>query len=175
MKTLVAYYSRTGNNRYLASRVAQEYKADVLELKPNLQAFPVMVIFSLLGWPLGLKRFSVDPWSYDRLIVCGPLWMGRLCLPCFDFLRAARKRQKVVHLITCCGSTDEKKDDSFGYGKIFGELRTKLGATLGQTQAFPINLVVPEDQRANPEAIMAARLNDLSFVGPMAQRVKFLA
>ena len=170
MKTLVAYFSRTGNNRYLAARLARDFGADLRELKPRVKAFPVMVLFSLAGWPLGLSRDSRNTTGYDRLIVCGPLWMGKLCLPVLDFLRSAKKKQTKVHLITCCGSKDAAKDDTFGYGRVFTELEAKFGAALGQTQALPIELVLPEDQRALPEAIMAARLTDETLVGPIAER-----
>ena len=95
--------------------------------------------------------------------------MGRLCPPCLDFLRAAQKRHLVVHLITCCGSTDAKKDEPFGYGRLFAELKGRFGAALGQTQAFPIELIVPEDQRAN-QAV--ARLDALAQTGVEDRRLR---
>jgi hypothetical protein len=36
--------------------------------------------------------------------------------------------------------------------------------------AFPIDLVVPEDKKENPEAIMKTRLSDTNFNGAIKER-----
>ena len=169
MRTLVAFYSRTGNNRYVASRLAADLGADLVELVPRVRAFPIMLTFALLDWSLRLT-LSPSAQGYDKVIVCGPLWMGKFCLPGLDFLRSLRKVGARADVVVCCGSTDAGKDDKFGYAKVLAELRANFGAVLGRTQALPMALVLPESKKVDPQAVMQARLSDGTFTGLLASR-----
>jgi hypothetical protein len=45
-----------------------------------------------------------------------------------------------------------------------------MGHKLVLTQAFPIGLVLPAEQKEDPDAFMKAHLNDSNFNGEIADR-----
>jgi hypothetical protein len=75
-------------------------------------------------------------------------------------LKKYRKDIKQLYFATCCGNVDEKKDETFGYGKVFKKIEEIKGDAKLMCKAFPIVLALPEDKRDNDELIMKTRLND---------------
>jgi hypothetical protein len=103
--------------------------------------------------------------QYDRIIICGPIWMGTLVAPLRGLLQQLKNSHQEICHITCCGSKDEKKDDTFGYGTVFPKVKKIVGERLILSEAFPIVLVLPENQREDDELIMNTRLSDENFHG----------
>jgi flavodoxin len=170
MRTLVVYYSHTGNNRYLAEQVAHSLKADCEQIRPRPGAFLFLIMLSFLNIgarPAPLTR-TVE--EYDQVILVGPIWMGRLVSPLRGFLMRYRKRIKQLYFITCCGSTDAARNDTFGYATVFPKIAAILGERCVQCEALPIALVLPEDKSKDNQAIMNTRLSDENFSGMARER-----
>jgi len=55
-KTLILYYSRSGNNRYLAERLARRLHADVEALRPRIDLFGLLLFFSWIRLSPGNRR-----------------------------------------------------------------------------------------------------------------------
>lgn len=176
MKTLVAYYSNSGNNKYLAEKVAKELNCDIEAIKPRLSLFPFLILFSLTKTSLGIKALSHKVGEYDRIIVCSPIWMGQVISPLYDFIRKYHKDVKRLYFATCCGSTDAAKRQKFGHDLVFDKIRDMLGNKCIRCEAFPIGLVVAEDKRADGNAMMKTRLAEENFKGEIRERFeKFVA
>ena len=88
MKTIVAYYSRKGSNTYLANKIAQELDCDIEEIKPRVNAF----IFFLLNISFGIKTMKSNIENYDRVILCGPIFVGRFIIPLKGFVKKYHKK-----------------------------------------------------------------------------------
>jgi flavodoxin len=78
MKTLVAYYSRTGNTRRLAEEIAKELCCDIDEIRDNEYRSGVIGWFSasrdaFRKFPADIE-FKIDPSEYDLVIVGTPIW-----------------------------------------------------------------------------------------------------
>lgn len=172
MKTLVLYYSRTGNNRYLAERIAGRLDADIEPIRPRLGGFPFQLLLSFLPVSLGIRHLKADIRHYDRLIVCGPIWTGQLIAPLRSALKRYGPRFEAVDFVTCCGSNDEQKDDRFGYSQVFRQVHALLGRRCRQCVAFPVRLSLPEDQRDDDQVIMSTRLSDAHFGEALEQRLE---
>lgn len=168
MNTLVLYYSRTGNNRYLAEHIARRLNADLEPIRPRLGGLFFQILFSFLPISPGIRPVQADVRRYNRLIVVGPVWMGRLIAPLRSALTRYGARVNEVDFATCCGSADADKDGTFGYNGVFSQVRELLGARCRQCEAFPVVLALPEDKRKDEQAVMNARLSDESF-GPELQ------
>jgi len=168
MKTLVAFYSNKGSNRYLAEKTAAALNADIAELKTIIPAFGVIataIRFSLGNWPL-----RKDIRAYDRVVLCGPIYTGSFAAACRNFIRKYGNKVGRLDVISCCGCPDEKKNDKYGYTSVFEKLREQLGDRCGRCQAFPIDLVLTEEQKADSQAMMNTRLGDENFSGAIQQR-----
>jgi flavodoxin len=170
MKTLVVYYSNTGNNKYLAGKIANALKSDVEAITPRLNLFPFLILFSIVKTSLGIKTLSRKMNGYDRVIICGPIWMGQLISPLRDFVNKYSKIINKFYFVTCCGSSDAAKDGKFGYALVFNKVKNMLGDKCVLCEAFPIGLVLPDDKKENSDAMMKARLSDSNFSGEIQKR-----
>lgn len=174
MKTLVVYYSRSGNNRYLAERLARELGSDIEEISPRFKGFFFLLLFSAMKKSFGIRKLSSNVGSYDTVVLCGPIWMGQLVSPLRDFIVRYGKEIKKLHFVTCCGSDDAGKDDKFGYASVFKLAEALLPGKFAGGEAFPIGLVLPEGMKSDDEVIKI-RLTEENFRGEMAARLEKLA
>ncbi len=164
MKTMVYYYSRKNSNRYLAKKIAGDLNCGIEEIKPRLNAHLLM----LMGVNFGNRKLKSKVEDYDRVILCGPIWMGKLIVPLKNFVNAYIGKINKLVFVTCCGSTFEKKDDKFGHNTVFNELKRIAGEKCLHCEAFPITLVLPDDQKEDTDAFMKTHLNDDNFKGEIA-------
>ncbi|MBN1131689.1 MAG: hypothetical protein JXR52_02385 [Bacteroidales bacterium] len=164
MKTLVAYYSRKGSNRFLAEKIASALSCDIEAIRPRLNVFILFLMNIHLGnWPLKKKIGE-----YERIILCGPIWMGRFIPPLRSFIKKYKEMINKLVFVTCCGSTYARKDEKFGHGLVFQEVKNILGDKCILCQAFPVGLVLPDDHKEDPDAFMKTHLNDENFKGEIA-------
>lgn len=166
MKTIVYYYSRTGSNNYLAERISSKLKCEKEEIKPRINNF----FLFLLKISAGVKAVKNKPSDYDRVIVVGPVWVGRFIPPLKGFLKKYREEIKNLYFVSCCGSGDDQKDEKFGHGNVFKQVKELIGDKCRECVAFPIGLVVSEDKQKDSETIMKTRLTDENFKGEIEDR-----
>ena len=170
MKILIVYYSKTGNNAYLAKLIAKNNAYDIERIKPRVSAFPLLLLSSALKKGFGNKPMQSRFTDYDKVILCGPIWMGTVVAPLRAFLLKYGNEIRQLHFITCCGGSDEQKEDKFGYATVFAKLAAITGNNLVSTAALPITLVIaPEANR--DEAALKTRLTDDNFTGEIAARL----
>lgn len=161
MKYLVAYYSRTGNNRFVAEKLAADLHADLEEIKPMVNAF----LLNLFGLTLGIKKMAKNIQDYDAVILCGPIWMGQLVAPLRDFIKKNQKMMKKLYFVTCCGGGEAEKDSQFGYEGVFKKIASIAGSTFAGGTALSINWLLPDQKEATPESVMEIKLDEHNFQG----------
>lgn len=166
MKTIVVYYSRKGSNKYLAENISKTLSCEIEEIKPRLNVF----ILFLMNIHLGIRALKHNIKEYDRVILCGPIWMGKFIPPLRSFCeRYIRQINKLI-FVTCCGSTYAMKDEKFGHGLVFKEVENLLKDKCVFCQAFPVGLVLPDDKKDDSDAFMKTHLNDENFNGEILKR-----
>lgn len=170
MKSIILYYSRSGNNRYIANRLHHDLGYDIHAITPRFKSIFFQVLSTFTRLTPGIRKLPVDLLRYDRVILITPIWIGHIIYPVYSFLKRYNKKLKQVYLLSCCGGSDETKDDQFGYMSVFRKYEKLLGDKCISCTAFPLPLSLPEDKRQNDEAIMAARLSDESFKGELEKR-----
>lgn len=166
MKTLVLYYSKKGSNKYLAEKIAQRLHGDLEAIRPRWDAQYML----MLGVHFGNKKLQADVSRYERVILCGPIWVGQLIAPLKSFIRQYYEKIGQLVFVTCCGSSYEQKDEKFGHGLVFNQVRQLLPDIPVTCQAFPISLVMPEGKKEDGELMMKTHLNDDNFKGEIAER-----
>jgi len=169
-KTIVVYYSSTGSNRYVAERIARTLNCDIEPIRPWLSPFFFVFLSSALKRGLGIQSLRHSLKDYDKVILCGPIWMGMLVAPLRDFVRKYGDTVRNLYFVTCCGSSDAMKDDKFGHEKVFTILRDLAKNKNIRCEAFPVTLVVPKEKIKDSNAIMKTRLSDDNFSGDIVQR-----
>ena len=166
MNNIVVYFSRKGSNAYLAQKIADRLSADMEAIRPRLGSFGV-VLFNLNP---GIRKMKHRISEYDRVILVGPIFMGRFIAPLKSFIKRYKNQIHKLAFVTCCGSTYDKKDEKFGHGLVFEKLRTMVDGRLTLTRAFPVGLILPPEQREDPDAFMKAHLDDSTFKGEISER-----
>ncbi len=165
MKTIVIYYSKSGNNKYLAEKIAQKLSCDIELLRPKINAF----LFLMLRIGFGNKKLIHRLTEYDRVILCGPVWMGSLIYPLKSFLTKHLLEIKNLIFVTCCSSSFDTKDDKYGYNHVFAIVKEIAGEKCTYCEAFPIQMVVPKEKHNDGEVLMKARLSDDNFNGEIQE------
>lgn len=165
MKTIVIYYSRKGSNKFLAEKIAKQLSCEIEAIRPRMNIF----MFFLMNIHFGIRPLKSRVEDYDYVIMCGPIWMGKFIPPLRSFITKYSSRINKLIFVTCCGSTYKQKDDKFGHGFVFKELETLLNGKCVQCQAFPIGLVMPDDQKEDTDAFMKTHLNDVNFKGEIVE------
>ena len=164
-KTIVVYYSHKGSNKYLAEKISKSLSCEIEGIKPRLNIF----ILFLMNIHLGIKPLKYNIEEYDKVILCGPIWMGKFIPPLRSFIKKYFYKINKLIFVTCCGSTFAKKDEKFGHGLVFKELEYVLKDKCILCQAFPISLVLPEDKKEDTDAFMKTHLNDDNFKGEIQE------
>lgn len=165
MKTIVYVYSHKNSNRYLANKIATDLKCEIEEIKPRLNAHLLM----LMGINFGNTKLKTKVEDYDRIILCGPIWIGRLIVPLKNFVNKHINKINKLIFVTCCGSTYAKKDEKFGHNLVFNQMKKLLGEKCQHCEAFPISLVLPDEQKEDSDAFMKTHLNDENFRGEIVE------
>ncbi len=161
MKTIVYYYSRKGSNKFLAQKIAGDLKCEIEEIKPRLNVHP----FMLMGMNLGNRKLKTKVENFDNLILCGPVWMGKLIVPLKNFMVKYRQKINKLIFVTCCGSSFKDKDNKFGHNLVFNQVKSLLNDKCVHCEAFPIDLVVPAELKEDSAAFMKVHLNSENFKG----------
>jgi flavodoxin len=166
MKAIVVYYSRKGSNKYLAEKISKTLGVELEEIKPRLNVF----LLFLMNIHFGIRPLKRNIKEYDNVILLGPIWMGKFIPPLRSFVKKYFRQINKLIFVTCCGSTDAKKDEKFGHGLVFKEVENILKDKCILCQAFPIGLVLPDDKKEDTDAFMKTHLNDENFKGEIQEK-----
>jgi flavodoxin len=166
MKTIVVYYSSKGSNKYLAEKISKTLGCELEEINPRLNVF----LLFLMNIHLGIRPLKQNINKYEIVILCGPIWMGKFIPPLHSFVKKYFSQINKLIFVTCCGSTDAKKDEKFGHGLVFKEVENLLKDKCVLCQAFPIGLVLPDDKKEDTDAFMKTHLNDENFKGEIQEK-----
>jgi flavodoxin len=172
--SIVYYYSASGNNRYLAEKIAENLGCECEEIVPNVNAMPLQILAGLTGIGGRIKPVNRNPVDYDNVVLAGPIWMGMLIPPLKSFLKKYDDAIRNLYFVTCCGGDEKTKDDKFGYEKIFDKVRKNMGARSKACEAMSIKLVLPDELKEDGDALMKARLTDETYKGEVVTRVENL-
>jgi len=162
-KILIVYYSRTKNNQFIAEKLANAFNADMEVIRPRIQLFPFLLILTSLGKSIGIKRIKADLKDYDRIVLLGPIWFGMLVSPLKTFLKTYYSKIQSLYFISCCGTSDELKDEKFGYTPVFNTVKGMLGDKCKSCFPISMSLVLPEDLKNDQEEIMKARITEENY------------
>lgn len=111
MKTLVAYYSRTGRTKKIAEAISNNLVCDIEEivdttkrsgpfgyLRSGRQAMKKTLTI--------LKDIKKDPSLYDLVIIGTPVWAGTVSAPIRTYIHQNKNRFKNVAFFCTMGGSD---------------------------------------------------------------------
>jgi flavodoxin len=125
MKTLVVYYSRTGNTRKVGLEIAKELDAEVEEIKETKNREGALGYLlagrdALLSRPASIQQPSKDPALYDLVVVGTPVWAFKASPPVCAYLRQNKGRFRSMAFYLTCGDKA---------GSAFKDMQSESGMT----------------------------------------------
>ncbi|NPV38511.1 MAG: hypothetical protein HPY78_04450 [Brevinematales bacterium] len=163
--TLILYFSETGNNEFIAHKLAQRLSSDLETLRPKHPNLFLLLLSSALHLPVSLFPLSCFPSSYERVILLGPIWMGKVISPLRGFLKKYGRSLKQLIFITVCGTGEKEKDGPFGYEKVFKKMRSLFAGNLSCYEISTATIAP-----ISPSADGFIRLSDEIFDGDLQRR-----
>ena len=89
MKTLVAYYSKTGTTKKVAQAIVSKLSCDIDEITFNDQTKAI--------------SHTKEPSDYDKVILLAPVWAFSLAEPMKQYVAKHKANIKQYDLIVTCG------------------------------------------------------------------------
>jgi flavodoxin len=111
MKTLVAYYSRTGRTKKIAQAISNNLGSDIEEIiATKKRSGPFGYLRSgreAMGKKLAMiNGIKNDPSSYDLVIIGTPVWASTMSSPVRTYIHQNKNRFKNVAFFCTMGGSD---------------------------------------------------------------------
>lgn len=103
MKTLVVYYSRTGNTKMIAETISESLDCDIEEIVDKEKRGGILGYLKS-GYEASRNKLSIiedpkhDLSKYDLLIVGTPIWAGKMSVPIRTYLH---QNMEKIPLLAC--------------------------------------------------------------------------
>ncbi|MBE5986305.1 hypothetical protein BXY41_106168 [Lacrimispora xylanisolvens] len=145
-KTLIVFYSRTGNVRLLAQKAAQLLSADVEELKDHSEwsgsiGFVRRFHRALIKGDTTLSATTYDPKSYNKILVFTPNWGPALAPAVRTYLKQNKDSIPELSLVVlgafsdASGAKEEVAAMGFKLNNVLGLLdKGQTGKETGELQ-----------------------------------------
>lgn len=122
-KTLILYYSRTGNTRLACEALAKELGADLVEIQDGSDrsggwGFFTAAVNSIFNMHTAIEPEHPDLAPYGRLIIAGPIWSGKLAAATRTLLAKNRLDGKKVALFTTTNVLEKKSNHAKGTAAV---------------------------------------------------------
>jgi flavodoxin len=124
MKTLVAYYSRTGRTKKIAEAISNNLSCDIEEIIDTAKRSGPFGLF-LSRYQAAKKKLTVlqeirnDPALYDLVIIGTPVWTNTISTPIRTYIHQNKSRFKNVAFFCTFGG--------IGFEDVFSEMEELCG------------------------------------------------
>lgn len=111
MKTLIVYFSFSGNNKLLAKDLAKDLKADLLQItEPQKRGmFRIMLDMLFNRFPK-INEMNILWNDYQHIVLIAPIWNYIIAHPMKTFIKKNEEYLKNYSFITLCSGRDMQKD-----------------------------------------------------------------
>ena len=116
MRSIVVYFSQSGNTKSIALKIASMLGSDLLELVPT-KSYPIGKaskylmggMHAVMGDKPKLNPYSFDHYAYTTVILCTPIWAGTIAPPIRTFVTEQAIAGKKIGFVFCSSGGDTAK------------------------------------------------------------------
>lgn len=109
MKTVIVYYSYSGNNELLAKELQNRLNCDIVKINEVKKRNGLTILIDIFfNRNPKVVRPKVLFSQYDRVILLAPIWAGRIANPMRSFIKLEKENLKEYSFITLCGEGGNK-------------------------------------------------------------------
>ena len=111
MRTLIVYYSFTGNNKALAEKLQHRLNADILRIEEDRKRTNISIFLDMIfKRKPKLKKYNFLPFAYNHLVIVAPVWAGNVSTPMQRFLELEKGVIKKYSFVSLCGGLAGQKE-----------------------------------------------------------------
>ena len=168
MKTLVVFYSFSGNNSIVAEELNRRLGGDIYEIKEMKGRTPFTILFDLLlNRKPKIKAPSIPPDRYERVILLAPVWNAKVASPMQSFIRQEKDHLKEYCFVTVCGGRAGQQE------KLEKQLYLLTGKAPMLVKQLPVNDLVPPERRRGVKNTASVRMgsSDLKYFEPAIEEL----
>lgn len=156
MKTLIVFYSNTGNNRVLAQELKNKLNADILEVEEFGKRTGMKILLDIVFNRKPAIRYSPFPThQYDLVLIVAPIWAAKIANPMRVFLRCEKSNLKRYAFISICGGATGEQVHKIREGLY--DIIKRLPVAVCQ---LSINDLLPAHQKDKVKYTSSYRIGD---------------
>lgn len=167
MKSLVIYYSYTGNNRLLAETLAARLSCDICPVIEARRRTGLTVLLDMLFRRTPpLQPLACLPAQYDHIILVAPIWNAKLANPMKTLVKREHAAFAEYSFLSLCGYERPKQKE-----RITQELTALTGRAPRAVAELIIGALFPAEQRQKIQVISQYRVTsaDLQTFAPQIE------
>lgn len=136
MKTLIAYFSFSGNNEILAKDLQNRTGGDLYQIREQRKRSEMSIFLDILFKRVPkIEEPGIPISQYDHVILVAPVWAGRIANPVKSFLKLEKDHLRDYSFISLCGSGGNKH--------LIEELTSLSGKKPASIMELPVNDLLP--------------------------------
>jgi flavodoxin len=155
MKTLIIFYSHSGNNEKLALNLRERLKCDIHKICEAKTRKTISILLDFLfKRDSKLSGSNIDIKEYDKVILISPIWGGKVASPMRTFIKQEKSNVGNYFYITICNGEIGQKE------KITSELYSIVEHKPCGVSELWVNSLLPEDKKNKIQHTFNYRINE---------------
>jgi flavodoxin len=155
MKSLIVYYSHSGNNEKLAHHLKDKTGWDIFKINEVKERKTISILLDfMVKRDSKLDHISINLEDYVKIIFIGPVWGGKIASPLRSFMELEKNNVGKYAFIGFCNGVEGQKD------KLDTELKSILRHEPMLLKELWINLLLPEDKRNKIKHTFSFKVTD---------------
>jgi flavodoxin len=169
MKTLIVYYSFSGNNEFLAQELQKRLDCDIYKIVELKQRKSLDILLDLIFKRKSkIEKSKFDLQQYDRLILIAPIWASKIATPLRSFIELEKDNFKEYSFITVCTGPDGQDR------KITDELIQLTQKKPKTVMELKINDLLPPERKDSVKYATPYRINQRLLLAFERETAEFL-
>lgn len=142
MKTLIVYYSHSGNNEKIAQELKSRLGCPIYRILEKKKRKTISILWDILfKRKTKLVNSSVALKEYDNVVLIAPTWNGRVSTPMRAFIKKEKGNLNSYYYVTVCNGEVGQKE------RLTDELSALASRSPRSITELSINSLLPEEQR----------------------------
>ena len=170
-KHLILFYSKTGNSHFMAKKISSELNCDLERVYPWFNYTGLLFLISLLkvSIPTNISNRLIK--EYEEIIIIGPIWGGLLISPMRTLIKKCNRLSKPIHFAVTCETSEEDKDNEYGYNHVLKSAKEMGGEFVKTTAAFSTSLIKGYDGKIETDITVKAKITAENFSDELRERL----
>jgi hypothetical protein len=145
MKCVVIWYSHTGNNRLLALDLQRRLGCDAVEVREARRRSLLTILLDvLLARAAPVSWAPIDLRGFDRAILVGPVWAGRVATPLATFIAHSRAELPPFAFLSLCAHVPGQAE------RLAAELQRLAGRAPELVEQLGVGDLLPPGHKDKP-------------------------